>query len=90
MAFAEDLDPYFADFGENCTIAGVAQTGLFDKQYLSALGIVAGNDPVLLLKDSAVGAAVEGTAVVIRSINYTVATVEPDGTGLSLLRLDAS
>ena len=88
MAIVENLDAFLVEFGESCTIAGVAQIGIFDKAYQQQFGIVAGNDPVLSIKDSALGSGVEGSTVVVRSTTYTIAAIEPDGTGITLLRLE--
>jgi hypothetical protein len=85
---AEDLDAFLVDFGVACTIGGAAATGIFDKQYVEAYGMVAGNQPVLLVKDAAAASVVEGTAVVINAVTYSVAGMEPDGTGMTLLRLE--
>ena len=38
MAFAEDTTPYFADFGSNATLGGVAVRGIFDDAYADPLG----------------------------------------------------
>lgn len=89
MALVEDFDAFMVDFGEGVTIAGAAQVGIFDKVFQQQFGMVQGSDPVLVIKDSALGSAVEGSAVVVRSVNYTIAAIEPDGYGLTLLQLEA-
>lgn len=68
------------------TVGGVSVTGIFDAAYQDALGIT-GSAPALLCASADVAAAVEGTAVVVGSTSYTVTTAEPDGTGLTRLRL---
>ncbi len=88
MALVETMDAFLVDFGVPCTIGGVAHFGIFDKQYVEAYGIVAGNQPVLLVKDAAVASASEGTAVVINAVTYSIAGMEPDGTGMTLVRLE--
>lgn len=89
MTLVENLDAYLFDSGETCTIAGVAQVGIFDKAFMESMGIVSGNHPVLLIQDTALGSAAEGSAVVIRSTTYSIAAIEPDGTGMTTLRLEA-
>lgn len=83
----EDLAPFFADFGVSVTIGGVAGIGIFDNAYAQALGFTAGTSPVLIVKAADVPAVAQGDAVVVATLNFTVAGIEPDGTGLALLRL---
>ena len=80
MTFAEDLTPYFADFGEAVTVNGVAARGIFNRATEVVLGDAITQAPSLELPAS-VGAAV-GQPCVIRSISYTVRQVldqPPDG-----------
>lgn len=84
--FLETLDAYFADFGVDCTVDGVAAKGIFDQTYLQSLGFVSGNNPVLVVTDAVVVAVDD--AVVIDAVNYTVASKQPDGTGIVLLELE--
>ena len=88
MAFVEDLSPYFSDFGIAATVGGVAVVGIFDNAYATALGFTAGTSPVLIVKAADVPTVAQDAAVVISTISYTVTDVEPDGTGLVVLRLD--
>lgn len=90
MPFAEDLDPYFADFGIIATVGGVACTAIFDNAYAQSLGFTAGTAPVLLVAASAVPTVAPGDAVEVPAGRYTVAGIEPDGTGITLLRLEAA
>ena len=87
MAFVEDLAPFFVDWAIDAVIGGVTVPGIFDKTYLESMGIVAGSNPVLLVPASV--SAAEGTAVSVNGTSYTVASVEPDGTGLTILQLEA-
>lgn len=87
MAFTENFAPFFADFGIDATVGGAAVVGIFDRQYLTEMGFVAGSSPVLLCISAEVSSAGEGTAVTIGAASYTVTVPEPDGTGLTLLRL---
>jgi hypothetical protein len=89
MAFNEDLGVFFTDFAETVTIAGVTGSAIFDDGYASALdGAVASSGPQLVVRQSAFPGAAVGAAVFARGINYAVAAVEPDGTGIAVLRLE--
>ena len=85
--FIELYSAYFSDFAVPATVAGVATKGIFDKAYQESFGIVAGNNPVLVVKTSDVNAA-EGDQVVVDSNTYIVSGVEPDGTGITILQLE--
>ena len=63
--------------------------GIFDKEYGDALG-VAGNSPVLRIATTAAPAVAVGSAVTISAVSYVVTAIEPDGTGMTLLRLEKS
>lgn len=85
--FTELYSVYFSDFAVPATVAGVALKGIFDKEYQESYGIVAGDNPVLLIQSDLVS-PVEGDAVIVNSTNYTVASTEPNGTGLTILQLE--
>jgi hypothetical protein len=89
MAFAEDFATLFntSDFATAATVGGVAVNGIFDNDYAVAMGFAAGTSPVLLVASASVLSASVGTAVTLGAVSYTVAAVEPDGTGVTLLRL---
>lgn len=87
MAFTEDLSPYFVDFGVTATVDGVSARGIFDNDFLTTLGVTAGTGPVLLCKSADITSAAQGDTVVVAGISYTITSLEPDGTGLTLLRL---
>ncbi len=87
MAFAEHLTGYFADYGTAATVKGAAVTGIFDDAWQDALGLVAGTQPALLLPTASVGSATVGDSVVVGAVSYTIAGMEPDGTGMTRLRL---
>jgi hypothetical protein len=86
MAFTEDLAPFFADFGIAATVGGVACMGIFDAAYADALGMN-GTRPALQVATAAVPSVAEGAAVTIGAASYTVESVQPDGTGMTLLIL---
>lgn len=87
--FTEDLAAFFntSDFASGATVGGVAVNGIFDNEYATALGFTAGSSPVLLVASASVPSVAVGNAVVVGAVSYTVAAVEPDGAGVTLLRL---
>ncbi len=97
----EDLSPFFAlesagGFGKSATYTPVAGGGgtitvLFDRaaQELDlgdAQGGVSRN-PVATVRDSEVASPAIGDKLVIESLTYRVARIEPQGTGLTALYL---
>ena len=87
MAFAEDLGMFFADFGIAATVGGVSCMGIFDNAFASTMGFTAGTQPMLIVKAADVPSVAQGNSVVLSSGSYTVTAIEPDGTGIVLLRL---
>ncbi len=83
------VDPaFFSDFAVDVTIGGTAARGIFDNAHgLAFGGLIDGSGPMLRIS-SHVDVA-QGDAVVIGPASFTVATIEPDGTGLTLLRLES-
>ena len=91
---AEVLSGYFTDFGETVTWSGGTFTAIFDlptaltnDQFAAAryTSDVLAQAPQLTAIVSDIGALAAGDTVTIRSVGYTVRTVEPDGTGLALI-----
>ena len=85
MNFAEAA--YFTDFAIDITVNGLPARGIFDNGFASAFGgMVDGTSPVLHLISTL--PVERGNPVIIAGKNYTVVGVEPDGTGVTQLRLD--
>jgi hypothetical protein len=90
MAFTEN----FADFINSdtpgyveITLLGVPGVPvLFDKNYQGSFDMN-GSEPVVHISQSNLGVAVQGDPLVINSINYKIANIEPDGSGIALVRL---
>lgn len=83
------LDPaaYFTDFAIDVTVNGMPARGIFDNGFASGFGgMVDGTSPVLHLVSAVL--VERGNPVIIAGKNYTVVGVEPDGTGVTQLRLD--
>jgi hypothetical protein len=93
MAFTEDLTVFLADFGETVTLDGVSVTAVFDVEYVRAdagpLGM-ASTSPALTVPTDSVPASPIGKPVVARSVSYTIAEHISDGTGMSILILEAA
>jgi hypothetical protein len=77
---------YFTDFGVPATLDGAPVRGIFDNAYGESFGLVASSSPVFRLPSSI--AVTTGQTLVIAATTYTVAGIEPDGTGLTVLRLE--
>ena len=91
MAFVEDPTQFFGDFAVAATLqsAAVASGVIFDAQYLEAIGnLVEGSGPVALAVAAEVPSVAQGQSLVIGAATYKVRGVEPDGTGMVLLRLE--
>jgi hypothetical protein len=88
MAFVEDLTGFLADFGIAATVGATAVTVIYDTDYGDPMGLIAGSRTVITCISSQVSAADVGTAVSIGATSYTVAEVQPDGTGITRLVLE--
>lgn len=90
MAFAEDLAPFFADFGDTATLAGGSVRVIFDGPGGAANGMTI-EAPQVQIASASVPAAYKGALLVISSGRgagtYKVREHLPDGTGMSLLSL---
>jgi hypothetical protein len=89
----EDLSAFFStsDFAVAATYNGAATVnGIFDRAYLEPLGNgVEGSAPVFTCAAADIPASTQGDTLVIASATYKVVGVEPDGTGIVVLRLEA-
>lgn len=88
MAFAEAFASFFADLGSDATVGVATVRGIFDTDYGDPMGLVAGNRTVLTVATADVPGVDHGTAVSVNSTAYTVAEVQPDGTGITRLVLE--
>ena len=83
-----DLSGFMPDFAVDAVVAGVSVRAMFDNGYDAMQDLVAGSSPKLLLASSAASAVV-GDSVTVDGHSFRVTTVEPDGTGVTRLRLEA-
>lgn len=95
MAFvetADDLTAFFAD-AETATINGDSVKGHFENEHdpVTAGGMVEFSiqSATFLCKSSDVSAVAEGETVTISGSDYTVTDIQPDGTGVTMLMLEA-
>ena len=86
MAFVETLVPFFADFGEEATLAGLPVRVIFDGPGGNTLGLST-ESPVVQIASASVPAAYQGAQLVLARGTFRVREHQPDGTGLSLLLL---
>lgn len=72
------------------TLDGVAVQGIFKRAYIETgpgMGM-ASTTPTFRLSSSLVPAAPVGKPMVVSGVNYAIAALEPDGTGMTLLILE--
>ena len=69
------------------TVAGLSVNGIFRNGYAESFDID-GAQPSLTCLSADVSTAVRGTAVVVNAVSYTVSGIEPDGTGMTKLKLE--
>lgn len=91
MPFVEDFAPFFqaSEFAHDATLDGEPVRGIFDNGYQAfevGPGVFA-TGPVFLLPTSEVPANATGLSLVIGADTWAVVEFEPDGTGVTLLRL---
>lgn len=87
MAFVESFGQFFGEFGVDATLNGQPVRGIFDDAYGESFGgLIAGSGPMFRLPSSI--AVSQGQPLVLGAVSYTVTGIEPDGTGLTVLRLE--
>ena len=81
------------DFGSTAVVGNRTLTGIFDAEYLAidASGYdIESRTPMLHARTSDLPAIVNGTTVCrVGGVSYTVVESQPDGTGMTMLRLRA-
>lgn len=80
---------FFADFAIAATVDGVACHGIFNAPYRDNFG-VAGNSPELIVAAEDLPDVATGQSVSLPTGDYTVRAIEPEGTGLLKLILEAA
>lgn len=75
---------------DSATLNGVAVTGKFSNGSASGLNnMMLGSNPTFDLTDTDAGTAPRGKTLMVGSAIYTVREAKPDGTGFTLLELEA-
>ena len=91
--FTESLAPFFSDFGQPATVAGVAASVIFDADYAAAnVGamVMSGAQPAITVQTASLPASPVGAAVVTGGKTYTIAEHRPDGQGISVCLLESA
>lgn len=90
--FSEDLGTFFSldtPGSATATVSGGDIVVLFDNGYQAALaGFVESTGPSCVARTSDVSTLVQGSSVTINATAYKVATVQPDGFGVTTLQLE--
>lgn len=75
----------------NCTatIDGLAVGGIFDNGTAAALNVF-GTNPTFTCLPEAVGSDARGKTLIVNATSYTVREAKPDGTGITVLELEAA
>jgi hypothetical protein len=90
MAFTETLADFLDTthgFAVNATLGAATVPVIFDAAFADVLGIVAATQPVALGTTADLSAAAVGGTITINAVAYTVAEIQPDGTGMTRLVL---
>ena len=91
MPFVEDFDPFLStdEFASDGLLDGVAVRGVFDNAYetFDVLSGASASGPVYLLPTASVPAVAVGLPLVIGAETWRIVEVQPDGTGMTVLRL---
>jgi hypothetical protein len=87
----EDMGAFFspAEFATPATLDGVAVNGILDQPHDLILDGVASTAPVYVLPSADAADARQGAWLVVGAARYRVRSVQPDGTGVTTLVLEA-
>ena len=86
----DDIDVFVdteTGFAVDAIIGDSTVSGVFDAAYAERLN-TAGTAPVFLCRSADVAAVEQGDPVTIDGVEYEVAGIEPDGTGMTTLVLE--
>lgn len=76
---------------DSATLNGVAVTGKFSNGSASGLNnMMLGSNPTFTLASTSTSSSSRGKTLVVDSVSYTVREIKPDGTGMTLLELEAA
>jgi hypothetical protein len=77
------------EFGVEVTFGASTFDAIFDHEYVEA-GHFAGEKPVAHCRESDISGVSLGSTLTIGGTSYVVREIQPDGTGLALLILEAA
>lgn len=87
--FVEDVSVFFAGWpAVDATLDGQPLRVIFDREYMQAFDGMASTSPSATALSASVGAATTASVLVVAGNTYRVRSVQPDGTGISLLLLE--
>lgn len=79
------------DYGVTATINGtITVTGIFDDKFLMVDDLslnIESSEPQLLCRSSDLTGVTNDMTLVVNSTNYVITTLEPDGTGFTVITL---
>lgn len=89
MPLESDADrlSYLQAFGEQITVNAQTLWAVPDNAYIDALDIAAGTRPQAIVRTADVPSIAPGQTVVMQGTQYSVAEIQPDGTGMTTLIL---
>lgn len=90
MAFPENPAEFFDTthgFAVNATLGVATVPVIFDAAFSEALDIVGSTQPVAIGASSDLAPAAVGGTITINAVAYTIAEIQPDGTGITRLML---
>lgn len=87
--FAEDLSVFFRDFGAQATLGAASVRGVFDNAFEDAgsLGVF-GTQPIFTCATGDLAGVQVGQSATVQAVAYRIVGIEPDGTGISTVRLE--
>jgi hypothetical protein len=89
--WTDDLPVMFQDFGTTVTTSSSAKfTAIFDAEYVGVgeLAEVESSGPVLTCQSTDVADLGHGETLTVDGVGYVIRAIQPDGTGVTLLRLE--
>lgn len=92
MTVESDADrlALLGDYSVSATINGVAVTGIFDDRFKMVDELsqeIESTLPQLICRSIDVAGVTDGMSCIVNGVNYTVRTLEPDGTGMTRIIL---
>jgi len=95
MAMTEDLTAFLStsEFAVDVVIGATTYQGILDKDFIAVTAGEASVEsvgPAVHMRDVDVSGVAHGTSITVGGTAYTVRGIEPDGTGMTTLILEAA